>query len=224
MRFTVAGTGETFEFSPASLVIAGYTGRDPAAVEKHIQELLREGIQPPASVPAFYKVKPELISADRSIEVPTTQTSGEVEPVLLCRSGAWYVGVGSDHTARDIERISIEASKSACPKPISTEVWPYEEVQKHWDDLIVRSWTRSGGQEVLYQEAPLADMMLPIPDILSAYQKTAGNDPGDLVMYLGTVPLKPGHFLFSDWYAMELQNPVTGRGLRCSYEVTLRRG
>jgi hypothetical protein len=36
-------------------IIAGWTGRDPAAVEKHIRELEALGVKRPASTPIFYR-------------------------------------------------------------------------------------------------------------------------------------------------------------------------
>ena len=37
-------------------VVAGWTGRDPAAVEKHIKELEALGVKRPATTPIFYRV------------------------------------------------------------------------------------------------------------------------------------------------------------------------
>jgi hypothetical protein len=37
-------------------IMAGWTGRDPAAVEKHIREFEALGVKRPASTPIFYRV------------------------------------------------------------------------------------------------------------------------------------------------------------------------
>ena len=44
--------------------------------------------------------------------------------MLLNIEGEWYVGIGSDHTDRVLEAVSIRKSKQVCAKPISKELWP----------------------------------------------------------------------------------------------------
>src|SRR4051812_29495319 len=122
LRFTHARDGGEIAFEPGSLVIAGFTGRNRDAVAAHVDELARLGVPEPAGIPAFYPLSPRLLSVEPEILVSSTATSGEVEPVLFCANGSWYVGVGSDHTARDLERVDIGLSKAACPKVVGTHV------------------------------------------------------------------------------------------------------
>ena len=42
-------------FQPTELVIAGWTGRDEAALRKHIEELAAIGVKPPKTTPIFYR-------------------------------------------------------------------------------------------------------------------------------------------------------------------------
>lgn len=49
-------------------VIAGWTGRDPAAVEKHIAELEELGVKRPPSTPVFYRISATRISVTDAIE------------------------------------------------------------------------------------------------------------------------------------------------------------
>ena len=44
------------------LVIAGWTGRDVAALEHHIEELKAIGVQPPSKVPLYYRVASNLLT------------------------------------------------------------------------------------------------------------------------------------------------------------------
>jgi hypothetical protein len=44
------------------LVIAGWTGRDVAALEHHIEELKAIGVQPPSKVPLYYRVAASLLT------------------------------------------------------------------------------------------------------------------------------------------------------------------
>jgi len=46
LEFQVVGTNETFALVPRAVVIAGYTGKDRAAVDRHIQELAEAGLPP----------------------------------------------------------------------------------------------------------------------------------------------------------------------------------
>ena len=49
-------------------VVAGWTGRDAAAVEKHIKELEALGVKRPATTPIFYRVSAARLTTDDSIE------------------------------------------------------------------------------------------------------------------------------------------------------------
>ena len=54
-RFHSASGIDTRAVDIERLIIAGWTGRDPAAVEKHIRELEELGVRRPTSVPVFYR-------------------------------------------------------------------------------------------------------------------------------------------------------------------------
>ena len=56
-------------------VLCGYTGRDQSAVKRHIEELKKEGVKPPPSVPTFYPKPPQGIVA---VEVPEVAEPVEV--------------------------------------------------------------------------------------------------------------------------------------------------
>lgn len=75
-------------------VIAGWTGRDPEAVEKHIRELEALGVNRPSTTPIYYRVSASRVSTKDTIEVTGNTSSGEVEFVLLQTGGKLWVGVG----------------------------------------------------------------------------------------------------------------------------------
>src|SRR6202789_2185850 len=77
-------------------VIAGWTGRDPAARDKHIAELEAIGIARPASTPIYYRVSARRITTADSIEVCGGDSSGEGGFVLIGWQGRPFLGVGSD--------------------------------------------------------------------------------------------------------------------------------
>ena len=108
-------------FRPTELVIAGWTGRDEAALRKHIKELEEIGVKAPKSTPIFYRVAAGLFGYDTEIQVSGPNTSGEVEFVLLQKPDGLWVTVGSDHTDRKAETIGVSLSKQLCAKPVSRE-------------------------------------------------------------------------------------------------------
>ena len=196
-------------------VIAGWTGRDPAAVEKHIKELEALGVKRPATTPIFYRVAASRLTTDNSIEVMGTASSGEVEFVLLQHQGRLWVGTGSDHTDREVEAYGVTVSKQMCEKPIAPQFWAFEDVAAHWDRLKLRSFATISGQRVLYQEGSVASMRHP-EDLLGRYGKV-GLDEGTL-MFCGTLAVhggvRPG-----ERFEFELEDPVRGRTIRHGYSV-----
>ena len=192
----------------SQLVIAGWTGRDEAALRKHIRELEAIGVKPPKTTPIFYRVSADLLTSASRIQVSGPDTSGEVEFVLLRTAGGLRVAVGSDHTDRKAETIGVSLSKQLCAKPVSPESWPYEEVKDHWEKLILRSWT--DGE--LYQEGSVAAMRSP-EDLLSRHPLEDGS-----AMFGGTLAAKGG-IRPGQRFRMELEDPVRRRKLVHEYRV-----
>jgi hypothetical protein len=212
--FTNTVSGTSFEFTPERLIIAGLTGRDETARQHHIDELKALGITVPDSVPAFWEVPLSLLRASDAIQVQGAETSGEVEPVLVCTSHGWYIAVGSDHTDRHMERTDLHASKAACPKPVSRDLVPAEPLMDTWGDLRIRSWAG----DTLYQDAGLDEMMMPLRAIVKAYESHLGQPAEGLVMFLGTVPTVSGELNYDTSFQGELAG--NGVNLRRSYRVT----
>lgn len=199
VTLSVRDTGEPVEVTPARLLVAGYTGRDETSLRRHIEELARAGVAPPASVPTFYEVDLGMLTFADVIAVDGDETSGEAEPVLLRTPSGWYVSVGSDHTDRGLERESVELSKRRCPKVASSEVLPLERLRPCWDTLRLRGFADG----VLHQDAPLADI-LPIDELLAETRQRTGADTEGLVLFMGTVPSLDGEHRFATSYACEL--------------------
>ena len=109
-------------------VIAGWTGRDPVARDKHIAELEAIGIARPATTPIYYRCSARRITQADRIEVSGGNSSGEVEFVLIGWQGRIFVGCGSDHTDRKVEAYSVTVSKQMCDKPVASVLWELEDV------------------------------------------------------------------------------------------------
>ena len=70
LTFTIEdkGAGMPLTLAIDQAVIAGWTGRDPVARDKHIAELEAIGIARPASTPIYYRVAAcRLTTADLSL-------------------------------------------------------------------------------------------------------------------------------------------------------------
>src|SRR3977135_3578375 len=147
-------------------VIAGWTGRDPVARDKHIAELEAIGIARPASTPIFYRVSARRITTEDSIEASGGDSSGEVEFVLIGWQGRVFVGLGSDHTDRKVEAYSVTVSKQMCDKVMARVLCELEEGAGRWDQMILRAHAWIDGARVLYQEGRL-DEMLSVADLVS---------------------------------------------------------
>jgi hypothetical protein len=197
-------------------VIAGWTGRDPVARDKHIAELEAIGIARPASTPIYYRVAARRLTTDDSIEVSGSETSGEVEFVLIGWQGRIFVGVGSDHTDRKVETYSVTVSKQMCDKPIAPVLWELEEVIGHWDQMILRSHAWIGGKRVLYQEGSL-DSMLPVKELIQRGFGAKGL-PDGCAMFGGTFAAKGG-IRPASRFEFELEDPVLKRSIRHAYDV-----
>ena len=196
-------------FRPTELVIAGWTGRDEAALRKHIKELEEIGVKAPKSTPIFYRVAAGLFGYDTEIQVSGPDTSGEVEFVLLQKPDGLWVTVGSDHTDRKAETIGVTLSKQLCHKPTCPQAWRYDEVKPHWEKLVLRSW--ADGK--LYQEGTVAAMRSP-EDLLSRHPLKPG-----WAMYCGTLAAQGG-IRPAARFRMELADPVLDR--RLSHEYAIR--
>jgi hypothetical protein len=192
------------------LVIAGWTGRDEAALRKHIRELEEIGVKPPKTTPIFYRVAAGLFTHQDEIQVSGRDTSGEVEFVLLKTENELRVAVGSDHTDRKAETIGVSLSKQLCAKPVSRESWRYDEVKPHWERLVLRAW--ADGE--LYQEGPVTAMRSP-EDLMGKYPLKAG-----YAMFCGTLAAKGG-IRPAARFSMELEDPVLQRKLRHDYAITV---
>ena len=198
------------------LVIAGWTGRDPVARDKHIAELEAIGIARPATTPIYYRVSARRLTTEDEIEVCGSDSSGEVEFVLIGWQGRIFVGLGSDHTDRKVESYSVTVSKQMCDKPMASVLWELEEVIDHWDRLILRSHAWIGGKRELYQEGTL-EAMLPVSELL-ARGFADGKLPDGCAMFGGTFAAKGG-IRPASRFEFELEDPILKRTIRHAYDV-----
>jgi hypothetical protein len=217
LRFNARRLSATsdIEVALSHLTIAGWTGRDRAAVEAHIEELAALGVPRPKATPLFYRVAAANLSQSPAIQVAERYSSGEVECVLIKHQGELWLGLGSDHTDRKLETVGVTLAKQVCAKPIANELWSFDDVSSHFDELVLRSWITTGGRRRLYQEGRAAQMLR--PEELVRRMPGGSLDDGH-AMFCGTLPVQ-GEIEFSDLFEMEVHDPVNDRSLRHSYAV-----
>ena len=218
LAFTVDAQDTTTPLTLAidQAVIAGWTGRDPVARDRHIAELEALGIKRPPTVPVYYRVSARRLTTEDSIEVSGGDSSGEVEFVLIGWQGRIFVGAGSDHTDRKVESYSVTVSKQMCDKVVAPVLWEIEDVIGHWDQMILRAHAWIGGARVLYQEGTL-DHMLPVEQLIrGCFGDT--RLPDGCAMFGGTFAAKGG-IRPASRFEFELEDPVLKRSIRHGYDV-----
>lgn len=202
----------SFDTSIDQLTIAGWTGRDAAVVQHHIDELAAIGVTPPSRVPLFYRAAANLLTFAPSIEVLGDATSGEAEPMLIRYDGKVWLGLASDHTDRALEATSVAASKQICQKPCAAEVWDLDSVAVHLDRITIRSWIWERDSWQLYQDGVLGQI-LPLQDMLA----NAGTS-GRSALLCGTFPALGGVRASGKFHA-SMHDPVRGADIHLEYET-----
>ena len=212
-----SGATRALSLNVHTLIVAGWAGRDIAAIEHHIEELAELGVPRPSSVPLYYRIGKNQMVQDAEIQVVGPHSSGEIEALVFAAEGKLFVGISSDHTDRKLEAHSVALSKQVCAKPASTDAWELAEVEGHWDELIVRSWIEEDGKRVLYQEGALASLRPP-RELIDGYLKSVGQSTfaDGTAMTCGTVAAIGG-IRPSTSFEMELYDPRLNRSLKHRY-------
>lgn len=205
------------ELQVRNAIIAGWAGRDLAAVEAHIAELEEIGVARPSKTPLFYRVAASLVTTSGAMQVVGGASSGEAEATIVHFGDLLCVGIGSDHTDREVEAYGVTVSKQVCAKPLGPDLWLLDDVLPHWDQLVLRSFVTVDGVRRLYQEGPVSGLRHPL-ELVDLYRAEGGVFEQGCVMLCGTMPVHGG-FQPSGVFELELADPVLGRTLRHTYTV-----
>jgi len=208
------GRTDQVAMTPDALIVAGWTGRDEAALNHHIEELAAIGVPRPSAVPVFYRNAATNIVQTGRLEVLGPDTSGEVEPVIVALNDGLWIGLGSDHTDRKAETMGIALSKQLCGKVMAATLWRFDEITAHWDQIVIRSHAVIDGVRTLYQEGPLAAMRHP-DDLIGRYGKALAPKT---IMFCGTLGAQGG-IRPASRFEMELEDPVLKRRMTHAYDV-----
>jgi len=158
---TEQGSGRSLKVNVNHVFNAGYAGSDQEKVQEHIDELQKLGVPTPQTTPTLYPVADNLATTTDKVQVQHHETSGEIEYVLIWAEGELFVTVGCDHTDRKLETHSVPKSKQAYPNVLAREVWRFEDVKDHWDQLEFTCWIMEQGERKLYQKGKCSDLMTP---------------------------------------------------------------
>ena len=210
MHFTCSGA--EIKFTIDTLYVAGWTGRNAQAVQHHIDELAAIGIAPPTQVPLYYRVSNALLTQDNIVQVLGEGTSGEVEPLLIQKDGKIWIGLASDHTDRELEAHCVAASKQACMKPASQELWSYEEVEDALDDLMLHCSIKENGAWISYQKGSLSNIR-PLAELMQS--SGFGDGSAMLCGTLGAI----GRVRPANDYRMTLEDAKRNRRIILNYSV-----
>lgn len=213
----IQGSGQEMEVCVKSIFNAGYAGVNQEKVQEHIDELVKLGVATPATIPTLYPVANQLATYCNSFQVQHNETSGEIEYVLIWSDNEMYVTVGSDHTDRKLETFSVPMSKQACPNILAREVWKFEDVKDHWNQIELTCWMRSNGKEELYQKGTCGDLMAP-SDLIKNFEKMKIDQDGN-VFYSGTIGTVGSSLAYGDEYVIEMKDSVLNRAIRHHYKL-----
>ena len=208
---------EKLEFPVHRLICAGWVGKDKKGLQAHIDELAELGVPAPTRTPIYMNFWPQIITTFNAIDVVSDESSGEVEFVILREKGRMYIGAGSDHTDRGLEKYSMPASKQMYAKVMAPVVWPYGEIKSHWDKIVLRSWVTINGEEKLYQEEPLA-AILNAEDVLLDLPKGVDFPEEGLAVFSGTIATKLG-LVYGERFDFEMDDPILHRKIRHGYQI-----
>lgn len=209
----------TLAIAPRRAIVAGWTGRDRAAVEHHIEELAALGVVRPSAVPLYYRVSRQLLTQEATIEVLGSASSGEAEPVLLDDGERLWLTLGSDHTDRALEARSVALSKQVCAKPLARRAWALDDIADRLDTIELRSSIREdgGGGWTAYQEGTLAAIR-PLRELVRGAPGADGERLGEgSVMMCGTLPVLSGGIRPARQMRLELSDPATAAVISLEY-------
>jgi len=204
------------QFAIRRMYNLGSATRDAQTAVAHQQEVAKEGIHIAFSVPAprIYPIGTHALTTGSEVLVQDDHTSGEVEIAILVADQV-YVGVGSDHTDRALERTSIPWSKQACPNVLAPVMWPLAAMRERWDDCVLRSWVDGR----LYQEVSVAAFLHPDDVLAILKQRVAVLPERDYLVFCGTIVSLDKALGFGARWELELEDPRGGRRIRHGYAV-----
>lgn len=198
------------------------TLRDVEKMRAHLDEMAAAGIDfpPPARRPRIIPISTWATISSDEVAVQSSSTTGEVEPAIVECGDELLIGVGSDHTDRELEKTSLPWSKQVAPNVVAPVFWKWEDVRAHWDDLVIESFIDGQEPRVPYQHAALAEFWTPEETLAAARERIAPAS-GDRLFLCGTPPSDGGALKGGRSWTIALRDPVLGRQIEHTYTVVV---
>jgi len=200
----------------------GFTIRDAEKMQRHLEECYAVGV-PELKVdkpPLIFPMSSWATITDEEVTVQRARTSGEVEIVTISLGGELYIGVGSDHTDRELETIDIPWSKQVAPNVLAPTLWRWEDVAGHWDDVMLESYVLDEGKEVLYQRASVAEFWTPVEMVNSLEGRVPAITDAQ-ILFSGTVVSEGEQLNFGREWRIAMIDPVFERKIEHTYRVVV---
>lgn len=224
-RWVLAGLPVTFVdrsgarpgvINPKRVFNLGSATRTPEIARAHQEEVKHIGIKIAFDVPAprIYPMSSYVVSIDHEVTVQGDRSSGEVEIVLWQDDELW-VGVGSDHTDRTLERASIVWSKQACANVLAPTLWRFSDIAAHWDQCRMQS-TVDGR---LYQDCGVDQFLRPEAMLETLRTRTLGLPARGVMVFGGTIAAIDKTMGFGKAWSFSMTDPVLGRRIDHAYSV-----
>ena len=209
---------QAMDFPVHRLYNLGSATRDPSRAEAHQTEMAEAGVAIALEVPPprVYPMAPAILTTTSEVYVQGHHTSGEAEIVVVSHEGELYVGVGSDHTDRDLETTSILWSKQVCPNVLAPELWLWADVAKHWDRCELE--LDVDGEP--YQRLPVSMFLTP-PQLMSTVRDRAKVPVSGVWVFGGTGASISRKLAFGHHWEFRLVDPALNRRLEHYYDVTI---
>jgi hypothetical protein len=159
------------------------------------------------------------VLTDNYIGVQRPKTSGEVEIVTIVdENDEVFVSVGSDHTDRSLETIDIPWSKQVAPNVVAPQMWRWNDVKDHWDDIHMESWVIDQGETVKYQEAMVNEFWTPA-EMVQGLRESVTRVAGANILFSGTVVSIGEKLRFAESWTIKMTDPVLNRVIEHTYTV-----
>lgn len=195
--------------------------RDEAKMQAHLEECYKLGIKelicerPPLVMP----ISSWAVLTDNHIGVQRPKTSGEVEIVTIVdENDEIFVSVGSDHTDRSLETIDIPWSKQVAPNVVAPQMWRWNDVKDHWDDIHMESWVIDKGEVVKFQEAMVNEFWTPA-EMVQGLRDSVVRVAGPNILFSGTVVSIGEELRFAESWTIKMTDPTLNRSIEHTYTV-----
>jgi hypothetical protein len=217
------GKGSLMELEVKQLVHCGRTSRNQLKLPQHVALAPSSaGERRPVHGAIAFLVPQVNATHSRQIVAYDMQNNAEVEPVFFFDSQEnLFVTVGSDHADRYLESTAGPKSKLWMPKVMSKQAWYYQDVEDHWDEIVLRMWGYVDNVRQLYMDSTVGQI-LPVEDLLNVTREQCRlKDLRNTVIFGGSVPFLTEGPLWGIAWDFEMFDPILKRTIGHHYDVEL---